>query len=108
MQITFVDADGTEGVVRSDLTLRYEGRLSDEIATFIEGTPARSGDSSISTPRLQGFAIELYTRFPLSELAFVDGEESPRPDPDRSRNGARSRRTVGQIRPRNARIERRP
>lgn len=107
MQITFVDTDGTEGVVRSDMTLRYGGRLYDEIATFIEGTLARSEDSSVPTPRLQEFAIELYTRFPLSELVVVDEEGSSRSDSDRSRNGARSRRTVEPARPRGSRSERR-
>lgn len=106
-RIRFVDADGTEGIVRSDLTLRYAGRFHEEIAAFIEETLARSGDPPVSVPRLQTFAIELYAAVPISELEFVDGEESTRSDRHRFRDDVRSRRSVGRARPRSPRSERR-
>lgn len=107
IQIRFVDADGTEGIVRSDLTLRYTGRFHEEIAAFIEETLARSGGSPASVPQLQTFAIELYATVPLSELTFVDGEGSPRPDRHRFRDDVRSRRPVGRVRAQSAPSERR-
>lgn len=106
-QIRFVDIDGTEGIVHSDLTLRYAGRFDEEIATFIEETLARSEDSSVLASRLQSFAVELYTRFPLSALEFVDGEGSPHSDRHRFRDDVRSRRPVGRIRTRSSPSEHR-
>ncbi|MFC7006647.1 hypothetical protein [Halalkalicoccus salilacus] len=106
-QIRFVDADGTEGIVRSDLTLRYAGRFREEISAFIEKTLTRSGGSPASTPGIQGFAIELYATVPLSKLELVDREETARSDRDRFRDGVRPRRSVGRVRTRSTPSERR-
>lgn len=75
LQITFVDSDGEEGVMDSDLTLRYAGRYRDEMAAFVTETVGEDGcRPSPPVSLLQRFAVGLYTEFPLAEVELV-GEE---------------------------------
>jgi hypothetical protein len=71
-RITFVDEDGVEGVIESDMTLRYSGRFEDEIAEFANS--AIGNGSSPSARAAQRLAIDLFAEFPLSEIE-IDGKE---------------------------------
>jgi hypothetical protein len=70
--MTFVDADGEQGAIDADLTLRYVGRYRDEMVAFaMEALEENERDPSPPTSLLQRFAVQLYTEFPLVEIELV-------------------------------------
>lgn len=72
LRIDFVDADGEQGAVDADLTLRYAGRYRDEMVAFATEALAKDErDPSPPIALLQRFAVELYAEFPLAEVELV-------------------------------------
>lgn len=68
--------DGEEGIVDTDLRVRYAGRFADRMVAFVETFVDERG-SSPPVPTLQSLAVALYAEFPLAEVEFEEEHDQP-------------------------------
>ncbi len=73
-RITFVDEDGIEGELDSEMRLRYSGRFEDGIAEFARG--AVENGASPPASAVQHLAVDLYTAFPLTRVEITEEERN--------------------------------
>lgn len=75
MSLSFVDAEGREGIITRELTIHYDGRWEDQINEYFEKIVSkhRGENGEVDTrPVLQELVIGLPEEAPVSETSIDD------------------------------------